>query len=1731
MSLLLLIDSRVQDIASISSALTPNTDVVIFDYSSDTFDSLKSKITKSYTSVCIAQHNYEEPTCQLLDCMPPAVLASVEANDPTLASWSPLTEFFSWLKQSVGAQYIDLLACSLWSSPDWQYVILKMRSSIGIQVRASVNITGADGDFILESDNVDMIGIYFTDAILNYRYNFYTLPINAYPSIPSANFNVLAYTTGIELVLVPARTGGSLPISYSYSMDGGSNFTTVTTPIVMVTGLTPGVTYNVVTYCTNQYGTSRSIDRGPGGGVSLLTSAIAPTLPTASMFLTPGFTSIDVCMCGTSGRSPILSYSYSINNGPYTTVYTPIFTISGLTPKATYRIDTYCTNAIGNSSTTFNIVTCVSTPDPPVVTSSTYSNGKLSLGVQSLPPGPNSIGGYDYILSDGVTTTQGAVTYRLGTYIPGFGFGPATYEISGLTDGNNYIVQIAAWNNYGISTYSDPFPRPVGSVPDAPPTPSVTAGNAKVTINFTAPNSVGSAISNYYYSYDNTTYYSTGSATVPFDVSGLTNGTSYTFKVIAKNTTGNSAASAASIAVTPYTTPAAPILDYLTNGVNECYVHFLAGSNGGSSITQYSYTLTEPSAPVETRTIMSGSVNTASILHLTGLTESHQYVLSICAVNLAGSSTPLTVNITGMNVPSAPVISNIAAGYNSAMVYFTESIANGSSIINYQYSVNSASFVDVSYANPLVIPSLEPDVSANIAIRSVNSIGHSNTSNALSVIPYTLPEPPTIRNVTAGNQSVKVSFVPGNNHHSSVITYKYSLNGGAWVDASSTASPILIAGLTNGTSYTVSLVETNAAGDSSASIVSPACIPYVPPIVPGAPTITSVVAGASSAQIYFTDGVNSGAQILGYKYSIVDGGDYYYAMGTTSPIQVPYLTNGTQYSFKLVAFNAGGDSEESAPSTTVIPYTSPNAPSITTVFPGNANVVVHVLDGSNNGGSIQGYYYSLNGGADQFASSATSPITITGLSNNTNYVVNLKSYNIAGKSIASNVSPIFAPFTNPDAPVITGVAVANHRAIVTVSNVNTNGSSVIGYKYSLDHTNWTSVSTSGNVFTIDGLTNGTSYQVYVKTVSNSGDSSISAPSNVFIPCNVPDTPTIHSVVPGDRRIEVNFTEGNNNGSAVLYFSYSVDNGRTFKVASQTSSPVIIYDLSNASSYSVLLKAVNIAGASASSNASDTVVPYTCPDTPVISSIYPGLGCAYVNVNPVNANGSSITAYRYSLGNEFIDVSGLTRPFLIQNLANKTAYNISILARNSAGESRVSNIVSVVVGAPQPAIITNAVPANKSIIVTYTAPVTNGAITAIYYTYSGIPGYIKAGGTSSPLTIAGLVNGNSYTIKLRLVNANGSSMDSNVFGPIIPADVPSKLTFSVSPGVGKAAVSLGQVVTNGAPIIKYSYSLNKDTTKYDISGLTTPLNIPNLTNNVATTITMYALNSRGYSLPSTSPPFTCIFIPPPAIAKVTLIPGYQQLSVNFTAPLTKPNTPILTYMYSINDGTYVDASTVSLPIVVRGLLNNTNYTARVIAVNAAGNSPPSPIMTVPVKYVYAVTSAPGIASVIPENGTVLVNFSPPTIINNSAVVKYMYTFDAGTTFTDVVGASGNSFTIHGLTNNVSRSIQLVAVNAVGNSLLSAAKTFTCVYTEPALPVLGTPVVTGKNVSIPVTAPLANGSPITQYSYKLNNDSYVSVGLNIPIQLTGLADGSYSVVVTATNAVGTSSPSVAKTFRIV
>jgi hypothetical protein len=191
------------------------------------------------------------------------------------------------------------------------------------------------------------------------------------------------------------------------------------------------------------------------------------------------------------------------------------------------------------------------------------------------------------------------------------------------------------------------------------------------------------------------------------------------------------------------------------------------------------------------------------------------------------------------------------------------------------------------------------------------------------------------------------------------------------------------------------------------------------------------------------------------------------------------LTNGTSYTFDVVATNAVGDS---GPGRTgaVIPEsqkTSPGPPidaSATALVRGA--VVVWQAPASDGGSTITGYRVeSTPEGFSRIQNGSARSVTASGLKNGTSYTFEVSAINVEGESAPATTNEVTTP-TFPGTPSM-GATAGDGSALVTWQAPRTNGGSTITSYTVTVIPGGTSFTRNSSTFSaeIPGLTNGTSY--------------------------------------------------------------------------------------------------------------------------------------------------------------------------------------------------------------------------------------------------------------------------------------------------------------------------------------------------------------------------------------------------------------------------------------------------------------------------------------------------------------------------------------------------------------------------------------------------------------------------------------------------------------------------------
>ena len=225
---ILLIDKRVQDYETILAAVDTNICIpVLFDYYTDTVEDIKGRIAAEATAECVVsdtpshrcigllQHNYNRPFYNLVaaaDTTPSSsIVSGVTDRDPDLATWTPLRDLIAWCHTTpeINAAYFDMMACALYSNPDWKYIIDTLSAQTGVTIRASTDDTGSaamGGDWFLETHaGVNLKTVYFTEAIEDYRGVLFLEPNNI------REYSTKGFATGSVVAWGDSTSGGTTP--------------------------------------------------------------------------------------------------------------------------------------------------------------------------------------------------------------------------------------------------------------------------------------------------------------------------------------------------------------------------------------------------------------------------------------------------------------------------------------------------------------------------------------------------------------------------------------------------------------------------------------------------------------------------------------------------------------------------------------------------------------------------------------------------------------------------------------------------------------------------------------------------------------------------------------------------------------------------------------------------------------------------------------------------------------------------------------------------------------------------------------------------------------------------------------------------------------------------------------------------------------------------------------------------------------------------------------------------------------------------------------------------------------------------------------------------------------------------------------------------------------------------------------------------------------------------------
>ncbi|WP_264915043.1 beta strand repeat-containing protein, partial [Shewanella xiamenensis] len=998
---------------------------------------------------------------------------------------------------------------------------------------------------------------------------------------------VFSYTVESGLVDSDGITVGALGLNGGTLKDAANNDMTLTlnsvgsTSSVLVDSTAPTVSSVTASTANGTYKVGDSIS------IQVNFSEVVNVTGTPQLTLETGTTDRAVNYASGSGTSS-LTFSYTVQAGDNSSdldyVSTSALALNSGTIRdaasnnATLTLATPgAANSLGaNKALVVDGVT-------PSVTSTAPVGGAVSTDTSvdftvNFSESVNNISTDDFALgtTGGATGTVASVSATSGSSV--------TVTVSGITGNGTIKLNLNgatnisdAAGNVGPAAYTSGSAHTVAipTVPDAPTIGTATAGDGQVSVAFSAPgNNGGSAITGYTVTSNPGGFTNTG-ASSPILITGLTNGTAYTFTVTATNGIGTGTASAASNSVTPKA---------------DQTITFAQPSNYNFGTTP-NLSATSDSGLTVTFSSSTTGVCTVSGVALTFVSAGTCTIDADQAGNSAtNAATTVTQSFTvNAVVPDAPTIGTATAGDAEATVTFTAPASTGGASIlagGYTVTASPGGATGTGSGSPVTVTGLTNGVSYTFTVTATNSAGTGAASAASNSITPASPQTITFNN--PGAQTFGTT---------PTLTASSSAGGGYVVTfTSSTPGVCTVSGttLTFVTAGTCT-INANQAGDAAylaASQVSQSFV--VNPIVPTAPTSVVATAGDTQASVAFVPPANNGgSNVLGYVVSVTPN-DVLPVSGTNSPIVVSGLTNGVTYTFTVEAENAVGFGPASSASN---PITPKAIQTITFLNPGDQNfgtspTLTATTDAT---GGLIPTFTSSTPAVCTITSDGVLTFVATGMC-----TINADQMGNASYLAATQVSRSFSVnAVVPSAPTIGTATAGNAQATVSFSApAFTGGDAITGYSLVSTPGGITASGTSSPI-TIMGLTNGTSYSFTVAAINSAGTGSASTASNAVKPNGAPVISST-ALTSANQDAVYSYTlvaTDSDVGDSVTLSAVTLPSWLSFNAATGVLSGTPTN--ANVGSHAVVLRATDVDGLTAEQSFS--IVVANVNDAPTISS--------------------------------------------------------------------------------------------------------------------------------------------------------------------------------------------------------------------------------------------------------------------------------------------------------------------------------------------------------------------------------------------------------------------------------------------------------------------------------------------------------------------------------------------------
>jgi alpha-tubulin suppressor-like RCC1 family protein len=773
-----------------------------------------------------------------------------------------------------------------------------------------------------------------------------------------------------------------------------------------------------------------------------------------------------------------------------------------------------------------------------------------------------------------------------------------TQTVTGLVDGVSHAFTVAATTALGVGAPSAPSIPMMCGAPANPAFVSAAPGNGQAAVGWYESRENASPITGYV-----VTPFVGGvaqpsqtlSPTAARVVTGLTNGTSYTFRVAAVNALGTGAASGPSEPIV-VGAPGMPGFASAVLGGSQATVSWWPPPGNGAPITGSVVTPYIGSTPQPEQVFSTG----ANHVTLTGLIPGAAYTFRVQAVNAfgrgrAGSTAPPPVAIAPPPSPAflTPAPAEGAVTLSWWPVSGDRAPLTASTVTPYVNGVPQPARTVTGPANRHTVTGLTNGNTYTFRVALTNAVGTGPPATSAAVMVGAPPDAPRSPGVQVSSGAAALSWQAPPDNGLPITGYLVT----PWAGApsapqrfDSTATSQTITGLTNGTSYFFVVQAITAAG-AGPGMVTPT---VVVGIVPGPAHFPTAVAGDSSATVSWWAANGNGSPVLGYMVvpyvGTIAQAPRTFSSTATSQI-VTGLTNGTSYSFRVAAFNAVGTGPYGS-TAVVTPAAVPSAPSTPVVQAGSSSLVVSWIAPADNGSPITGSVVTVHRGAvlektQVFANAATTQ-TVTGLADGTSYTVRVAATNAVGTGAPSPASlPVVAG--SPSAPGPPSATAGSASATLAWTAADGHGYPITGYivtpAIAGSPQPATTFASSATTQTVTGLTNGVTYTFTVVARSSCPGACATGPastaSNPVTPPGVlPTAPGSPTAVPGGAQATVSWTAADGHGAPIIgyvvtpYIGTTAQSPRSFASSATTQT---ITGLANGTTYTFRVAATTAVG--------------------------------------------------------------------------------------------------------------------------------------------------------------------------------------------------------------------------------------------------------------------------------------------------------------------------------------------------------------------------------------------------------------------------------------------------------------------------------------------------------------------------------------------------------------------------